>query len=251
MEQKIYIGLKGGLGNQLFQYAFGLHLVNRGLPVAGFYLNFKEDRFGRSYALDQLLSIPPTLVTELPPSTVIINSESDDAIIDYLQKHSHDSVLLDGYFQNIAYLHDTQFEKRIQHAHSVQPLVAVHVRRGDYGHHGILPFSYYTQALAKLDTPAFHVFSDEPNFAEYMFSKLPGYQGIIPPDLAKPSKEFLQLSSYAGVVMANSSFSWLAAYLAFKRHQATICCPSEWSLLSHTPNHSEKWHSIETRLIRP
>lgn len=248
---KIYISLKGGLGNQLFQYAFSLHLEKHGIDIDGFYLDFAQDKFGRSYILDELLTSKPNIVTKLPNSTIVVHSESDRAIIEYLHTVSNCTILLDGYFQNKLYVENSQIENKLHSVNEFHSEFAIHIRRGDYGHHGILPFSYYKTALLFFGMPPFRIFSDEPNYAEYMFSKVSGYSGVVLPDLTSPIREFSLLSSHAGLIMANSSFSWLASFIAHKKHHAKICTPSEWSLLSKHPGHLVGWQEIDTSLIIP
>jgi len=251
MKRKIYIRIKGGLGNQLFQFAFALHLQKRGFEVDGLWVDHSKDNYGHSFLLDTVLTTSPHVATELAAGTVLVQSESDEAIAEYLHRHPDTSVLLEGYFQNIHYLQDSGLEHHLQSPLRRYPIAAVHVRRGEYGHHGILPFSYYTQALSMLGSPEFMVYSDEPNYAEYMFAKIAGYRGTVRPNLDQPSNEFLQLTTHSSLVMANSSFSWLAAFLAFKRTGATILYPSEWTLMSIAPGHDPTWRSVNTQLIRP
>jgi hypothetical protein len=253
MSRNIYIRIKGGLGNQIFQYAFALRLELNGFHVNGFLINSGKDGFGRIYLLDAVLKSAPNIVSEVPAETVLLQSESDTTIIDFLEKNLTTSVLLDGYFQNINYLQHINLENyfKTPEPKLFHQTAAVHVRRNNFGHHGILPFSYYTKALSLLGHPQFIVYSDEVKFAEYMFSSIQGYSGIIHPNLDNPCEDFLQLTGHSSIVIANSSFSWLAAFLAFKKSKAKIIYPSEWTLMNIDPGYDPTWVSVSTNLIRP
>jgi len=249
--RKIYIRLKGGLGNQIFQYAFALTLKNSGINVDGFWIAQSLDNFGRSYLLDTVLNSAPNIVIELPQETIHVKSENLEAIVSFLQSHREASVLLDGYFQDIRYLQSSDLENHFKLPEFLMPTTAVHIRRSEYGHHGILPFSYYTDALISLGSPDFVVYGDEPNFAAYMFSKIRGYRGTVQPSVSDPAKDFLQMTTHSGIVMANSTFSWLAAFLAFKSRHARIVYPSQWTLMDIVPGHDLSWQKVQTTLIQP
>ena len=58
-----YIVIKGGLGNQLFQAAFGLALARRfGAEVRYLTHSYERDIFGRSYLLDRFANLAAPLV---------------------------------------------------------------------------------------------------------------------------------------------------------------------------------------------
>jgi len=251
MNRKIYIRLMGGMGNQIFQYAFSLRLRAFGFQINGFWHSSILDGYGRSYLLDGVLKSPPTPVAELDSSTVVVRSESLESIVAFLLANPNTSVLLQGYFQNIAYIQGLSLGDHFVRPRTQSPLTAVHVRRAEYGHHGLLPVSYYEEALATLNFPAFVVYSDEPNYAEYMFGKMLGYKGTVRPDLNRPGNDFLTLSSHSAIVMANSSFSWLAAFLAFEQSGARVVYPTEWTLMDIAPGGDPAWLPVRTMLIRP
>ena len=115
--------------------------------------------------------------------------------------------------------------------------VGVHVRRGDYlnshthSYHGLCDVPYYRAAIAllhhRLPTAKFFVFSDDPAWCRQAL--LDDEVHII--DLHPPDLGHLDLALMASCrhhIIANSSFSWWAAWLA--RHDAQIVvAPTPWT----------------------
>lgn len=251
MKSEIYIRLKGGLGNQLFQYAFGLYLESSGFPVKGYYVDFTRDTYGHDYQLHNIIPEQYITVCDIPDSTILIQSENDVAIKNYILQNAPASVLIEGYFQNVEYMEHSGLNNVIKLKDDINPLTAIHIRRGDYGHHGHLPVSYYIEALQKLGSPQFEIFSDEPNFSEYMFSNVTGFQRVIRPDLSNPAEELISLASHKSIVMANSSFSWIASYLAYKNNHSKIIYPKQWAFIGIAPGSYNDWLGMDSKLINP
>lgn len=97
--------------------------------------------------------------------------------------------------------------------------VAVHVRLGDYRRQGtpaagedgwLLPRSYYDKALASLGTNyPIALFSDEPESARELLGRNVAYVS----DGSDIKRDLFLMSSCKQIVIANSSFSWWAAWL--------------------------------------
>ena len=111
--------------------------------------------------------------------------------------------------------------------------VAVHVRRGDYAGNPSLDLcgpGYYRAAMARLrdslDRPRFHLFSDDPAWCAARLAAAD--VTIVPYEPARSPLDDLQLMSLASHhVIANSSYSWWAAWLGKKPGQRVLM-PSEW-----------------------
>lgn len=118
------------------------------------------------------------------------------------------------------------------------PSAFVHIRRGDYisdprfGREiGILSAKYYRAAIDRLSSlhpgVRLHVFSDDPSgAAEFLkgFSDL----SIVDPNRQLDTHETLQLmASCQHGIVANSSFSWWAAWL-IDHPGKTVIAPSPW-----------------------
>ncbi|GAA4752475.1 alpha-1,2-fucosyltransferase [Flavisolibacter ginsenosidimutans] len=114
--------------------------------------------------------------------------------------------------------------------------VAVHVRRGDYKNaeslrvHGVLPQQYYQQAIAYVkkhlrEEPQFYFFSDDPSAAKEL--TVEGSE-IVSGRVAKNHYEdFYLMSQCRHNIIANSSFSWWAAWLN-NHADKLVVAPKRW-----------------------
>jgi len=116
--------------------------------------------------------------------------------------------------------------------------VSLHVRRGDYvrspaaaQHHGTCDMEYYHHAIAlllkQLPEIEVFVFSDEPQWAADHL-RLPVPIHIV--DANPPDRGYLDLELMRACrhhVLANSSFSWWAAWLCVNPAQ-TVYAPRRW-----------------------
>lgn len=90
--------------------------------------------------------------------------------------------------------------------------VGIHVRRGDYVnnqfHADLFKTEYYLKAMAQFPDRQFIVITDDKKWCRDNFFNLEVYGGD------SELGDFNFLASCDGVIMANSSFSWWAAYLS-------------------------------------
>jgi Glycosyl transferase family 11 len=264
----IIIRIIGGLGNQLFQYAAARCLAEmRGtevkLDVTGF-----QDYQLRNFDLKELHTKSSIAtqqeVNELKPNGRLQRIQS--YITPYNKRkfykqpffhfdpHFHqlgNKVYLQGFFQSERYFASIQFllRKELQvkeeHLSGVQNLVttlqtknsvALHIRRGDYKneealhYHGIVPISYYQQAIALLQqrvtNPHFYIFSDDGHWVKENL-RLENAT-IISGIHSKTHFEDLYLMSQCQHnIIANSSFSWWGAWLNDNPDKIVIA-PKQW-----------------------
>lgn len=121
--------------------------------------------------------------------------------------------------------------------------VALHVRRGDYvtlksanSMHGALSVSYYKIAIddiqAKLVNPVFYVFSDDPTWCRDNLPLPLNSTLYVSHNVGGDSWQDLILMSHCQhTVIANSSFSWWAAWLADQRYgleNRLVYAPARW-----------------------
>jgi hypothetical protein len=146
-----YSTLRGGLGNQIFQYLFARRLAALGVRIDSFVPRFAGDTYGRSILVERVAREPLRLLPEgLPDGVGLIGGEDLDAIVETLSRHPDAPVLLTGYWQRIEYVDALDVSALVETPDHVNALCAVHLRRVDYGHHGHLPLRYYSDALASL-----------------------------------------------------------------------------------------------------
>ncbi len=236
----------GGLGNQLFitaaTIAYGLRFGLQPIIQDYWFYPTSSACVGREQSIiireacQQYIGQPPT------------------DIIQYNEPHWHyrtipkldGNVQLNGYFQSEQYFEDCkevikQLFYPVSFTHPLLNIsyrkVAVHIRRADYlklAHvHHLLPLSYYQHAIHYLNQPntLFLFFSDDKEFIRKTF------KGICVDD--SDENEFKLMAHCDDFIIANSTFSWWAAYLS-KTVDKTVICPKNWFSYCGPPN----WQSI-------
>ncbi|UTT68794.1 alpha-1,2-fucosyltransferase [Arthrobacter sp. DNA4] len=243
------VPLRGGFGNQLFCWAYGLGLKAHGDRV----IYDTGGQLGRGFALDGLIDrketckLPnklwrsvgstSTFWKALPWVTTVVEDESRPP---RLCDTGGSLALHWGYWQSHDYFEETSDEIHGRLAEWVgwndipmQSHCAVHVRRGDYVSDagaaavmGAQPLHYYELAMDRMREQGFD------DFVVYTDDRQWASKHLIGSDvrLAPPGgfrDDFLGLASSAALVMSNSSFSWWAAYLASRRN-VNVVGPAKW-----------------------
>ena len=169
-----------------------------------------------------------------------IFSEQRNIILDgYWQSEEYFKDIRDTILDDLTLLSDPDKEnkkmlKRINNSNSV----CLHVRRDDYisnpllqKFHGNLTPEYYNEAINsicdRINDPEFYIFSDEPEWCKRnIFTSRPHtYVDINGPD--KAPEDLRLMSACNHFIIANSSFSWWAAWLAEKAG-TIIIAPKRW-----------------------
>ena len=159
------------------------------------------------------------------------------------------TVFLEGYFQSWRYFDDCR--DRIREELTITaPLgernasllrriagensVAIHVRRGDYvglPHHGVLPLDYYRVALGRLapalDGARVFVFSDDPAWVRANFEVGRPVVVIVHNGPDSPVGDLALMAACRHFLIANSTLSWWAAWLASHQGKRVIA-PRQW-----------------------
>lgn len=132
--------------------------------------------------------------------------------------------------------HSSTLKTQIQNAMEIKPIF-VHVRLTDYKYEskfGILSSVYFDRAIDTLDqqNPGFSqpiwLFSDSPTEALQLIPSRFHSRIVMEPDADLSPAETLELMRHGnGYVIANSSFSWWAAYLR-NETAAPVIAPEPW-----------------------
>lgn len=233
------IKLYGGLGNQMFQYAFGLAMQNNGIEVA-FETSFfhKEQTPPRPYGLDKF-GLDLKISSFLDSSMI-----HEKGFMPELLKRNY--INLFGYWQYLSYYESiwdqirkvfqvsekyyTKEYLRLKEKITKCNSLSIHVRRGDYvtiPGHVVLPFLYYIEAAELIpDAEEIFIFSDDITWCREKFKK--SYFDI--PITFVDEKEYLALDLMRQCkhnVIANSTFSWWAAMLTTNTFQIVVA-PKIW-----------------------
>jgi hypothetical protein len=164
--------------------------------------------------------------------------------IDSLILKDTDFIYLDGIIGNYQdYKNDVDLIKRslnvspsftdlveiVKEEIDIEDSVSIHVRRSDYlkegSIHHILDMSYYQKAIeyfeSNTENPVFYVFSDDRQFVEESFKgknmRMIDYSGKNPDFF-----DFLAIKKCKHHIIANSTFSWWAAFLESVENRKTI-----------------------------
>ena len=116
--------------------------------------------------------------------------------------------------------------------------VCVHVRRGDYvadpavyASHGVCGEDYYAAArrrmAERLSAPRFYVFSDDQVWARTAMGSWPSTKIVDHHPAAARHADFRLMTACRHFIIANSSFSWWAAWLS-DSVEKTVIAPRNW-----------------------
>jgi hypothetical protein len=118
---------------------------------------------------------------------------------------------------------------------SADNAVSIHVRRGDYltpkalAFHGVLGPDYYQASVqlmnSRVPTPHYFIFSDDPDWCREHLD-FPGDKSIMPPG-EKAWVDLALMSKCRHNIIANSSFSWWAAWLN-NNPEKIVIAPRKW-----------------------
>ncbi|MDR1285583.1 MAG: alpha-1,2-fucosyltransferase [Campylobacteraceae bacterium] len=263
----IIVKLIGGLGNQMFQYAIGRAIAYKNndvfkLDITG----FKNYKFHNGYRLNAF-NIDEKIayideIKQLGVRNKILNKLLRMGIYNYKKDtfyvekpknetkfdpkvFSYKNLYLNGYWQNEKYFLDikdiivkeftlkksinenaTKYMKFIKNSNSI----SIHVRRGDYlKTDSFLGIEYYRKAYAyildKIDNFSFFIFSDD---IEWCKENLNFIANPIFVENTTNELEDLELMKNAKHnIIANSSFSWWAAWLNTNKDKIIIA-PNIW-----------------------
>lgn len=264
----ILIKIIGGLGNQMFQYAAGKALaLHHKTSLKVDTTSFSEQQL-RDFDLFNLHVDATIASTEEIKSLRAFNTgqriqsyfQSYPRRKFYKQRYFHfdkkffrlgPNVYLQGYFQSEKFFNTVSEDIRREFMIKKEKLVnvekfaeqlrkhnsvAIHVRRGDYKTekilkvHGILPLSYYENAIARMRSQypdvSFYVFTDDPNWVNenLHLEEVHFVSGKIS---STHFEDLYLMSTCSHNIIANSSFSWWSAWLNPNKNK-TVIAPAKW-----------------------
>ncbi|MDC1293093.1 alpha-1,2-fucosyltransferase [Amylibacter sp.] len=260
----IYSRIRGGLGNQLFQYSVARSLadqlgVDLGLDIRE-YNNLSNFEMGLSNFNIRAIFNPDGLIRHKQDGKILF------ALENLIGMHKHvyyepflsfdknvltkqDGTFLKGHWQSENYfidknkiMEDLQIvkqptEKNIQLKSKIEECnsISLHIRRGDYvsnSAHGLCDLTYYYKAVQFFidkygSNFEIFAFSDDPNWVKNNL-ELPVKINFISNNSSKNNYEDLRLMSYCEHnIIANSTFSWWGAWLN-KNPKKYIIAPKKW-----------------------
>lgn len=262
------VRFKGGLGNQMFQYAFYLSLKKRH-PFSLFAFDLEESLYCHSgFQLDKVTHTHTLnagkryqrIQKHLPRIIKYSQKVRQENSLEYAEKYLKENSLLilyDGYWQSEKYFSNIsdkvrkafRFKEELlnQKSQKLVPIlkknesVSIHIRRGDYlnltDYFGLCSISYYQKAMEYIGERypilSFIIFSDDIQWAK---ENLPCKDAIyVDWNSGSDSwQDMFLMSQCKHNVVANSSFSWWGAWLN-NNPQKIVIAPEQW--FSFSPNY--------------
>lgn len=268
------INLFGGLGNQMFQYAFYLNTKLRNISAESTFANIypldhtNSQRITDIFNLNHLEESNDSLKQEISHTEakyILTINEKADSDFQKFEDNSFPIVQYTGYWQTEKYFKPIEriirkeyiFNKELLNYKSKSMLiqienhssnsVSIHIRRGDYEnepttkqkHGNICTLLYYQKAIEYMksvigNSCPFYLFSDDPVWARDNF-QLQNCEIIDWNTVNNSWQDLLLMSACAHHIIANSSFSWWGAWLNNSPNKIVIA-PKRWLNNTETPD---------------
>tara|TARA_B100000900_G_C20602448_1_gene726295 strand:+ start:10267 stop:11043 length:777 start_codon:yes stop_codon:yes gene_type:complete len=236
MKQYAIVDLKGGLGNQIFQIAYALHLQSLGIKAV-----VDTHFFSSNMQFPRKLELKPSEFgikninfknTRVFDKFGVLFAESDTFNMSQLRKFNR----FVGYYQDFKILeyskHIFQNYLEIGDNFKDKNRVAIHIRKGDYIElQQNLSDKYYKDAINEFlkynPNSIFDIYTDEDKLdlnSEVFINVDKVYTSKMNSNSIEVMKK---ISEYSNYIIANSSFSALAAYFSTSKEKKVIY-PSPW-----------------------
>jgi len=262
----VIVKLKGGMGNQMFQYALGKHLsLKRSCPLRLDLIFMKYDKL-KDYELDKLnisnnkkthffeeiIYYMINIFHRLFPFYKYIRQKSR-RFNSQILKDATPILYLDGYWQSEKYFEgiseiireefkittkinkqNEEMLKEIQENDSI----AIHLRRRDYvsvpqikEKLGACSMNYYKKGIKliekKIENPRYFIFSDDIEWVKQNFTLVENPVFMDINSYEKGYEDLRLMRNCKHFIIANSTFSWWAAWLS-ENEEKIIIAPKNW-----------------------
>lgn len=262
-EQKVFLDNSFLINNQkttdIFtprKYELNIFRKLNGRSINSYFMRFILSKNEMLIPLKQFIPAFFRKINFIHDDTINKTPKTDKKVLNYL----------DGYFQNpVIFEHirnklinEFQFpklsERFIRIADAIKQeenSISIHVRRGDYlkpginNLHGVLSMQYYEDAIKKMDreftNPFYFIFSDDSEWCEKNFTFLKNRLVISQNNPPHVDMNLMSLCKHH--IVANSSFSWWAAWLNNKASKVVIA-PKIWFQGQETNIIPKDWISL-------
>lgn len=261
------ININGGLGNQFFQYAFARRVLQRRPQKLVLDTYFYRNHPNRQLELDSYqveydgklecigYNRIRRVVQRVPGVSFLcgIHKEQREFRFDFWTERLPYRYYT-GYWQNIRYLEDNKEELRkwftyngtiteeqqaLAYKMTKENSVAIHVRHGDYQDkqfcktYCVQEEDYYQKAIkyindinhGKIDS--FYFFSDDIEWCKQKFNDMNKVTFIDKRISQSPHTDMWLMKKCKNIIMANSTFSWWAAWLN-DNSKPNVVVPKNW-----------------------
>lgn len=230
--------IQGGLGNQMFQYAYGRNLSNKYNTEFILDSRFYDYQDKREFSLNKF---PNTILN----TKLSVNSQIHTIVDDFNYRELPNPIgfnyYLDGYWQSEKFFNESADLIRDDFKPSEETIskliktplvdtntVSLHIRRTDYvtsnGYHPVQSMEYYNNAIDSIgDYDNIFIFSDDLNWCKENLN----FKNMIFIDGFTDIEDLHLMSMCKHNIIANSSFSWWGAWLNTNLDKKVIA-PSNW-----------------------
>jgi hypothetical protein len=260
----VSVNIMGGLGNQMFQLAVAYIYAkeNRAKLIIQ---KTKREYDGRPLYWDSFLKRFQEYLVDKVPDGLGQWHQIESHHFTPLPNLTNQGIILNGYLQNINYLKSRQNEVRELFRPSSElfedvykkykPLidnrdriVVVHARRTDYlrnqdiiNYHGPLSVEYYKDAIKRMakyvSNAVYLLASDDNSFWVSVIKEVPELnRNFVVLEGENEINTIILLEQFHNFIIANSTFSWWASYLA--KDVKKIIAPFKWYGPSRTDDYS-------------
>ncbi|PWG05429.1 alpha-1,2-fucosyltransferase [Polaribacter aquimarinus] len=263
----VVVRILGGLGNQMFQYAYARSLSLKGYDVKLDISKFKTYKLHGGYQLNKfnikLKKADPLAVlygkiglkSNIKEKSLLFNGDfkslkGNEYVKGYFQTEKYFNkireTLLNDFVINQKLSINTQ--KMEQQILSTKNSCSLHIRRGDYISdekankiHGTCNLDYYHKAIEiinkKYTNTTFYIFSDDISWTKKNLKT----EKIVFVDVKSIPHEDMYLMSLCNHnITANSSFSWWGAWLNTNKNKIVIA-PRNWFIEKENEVACENW----------
>jgi hypothetical protein len=242
MPKTTTIQIKGGLGNQLFQYAYGrkLEIIDKKDVVydISFFENINTSKTTyRLFLLPKFNINSEAKFTSKKPNLI---SRIFKRIKQKITQH-YEYYQSEKFFIEIKNQIFTEFSLKTPLSDGAQNIanniklqtnsVSLHVRRGDYvkDNHQLCDLEYYYHAehyiKSKISNPLFFIFSDDIEWVRQNL-KISNCVFVSNQNITDV-EELILMSNCSHNIIANSTFSWWGAYLN-QNDGKIVIAPKQW-----------------------
>lgn len=265
------IKIIGGLGNQMFIYAFYLKMKKQYPNTRIDLSDMMHYHVHHGYEMNRIFRLPKTEFCISRPLKKVMEflffkkiyerKQQPDTLAPYEKKYVWPLLYFKGFYQSERFFVDIANEIRdafsfdvaqcneatlqmLQQIDSTKNAVSIHIRRGDYllpkhweNTGSICQSTYYQNAISamneKISEPTYFVFSDDMEWIKKNLS-LPNATYIDWNKGDNSWQDMMLMSHCRHHIICNSTFSWWGAWLN-PREDKIVLAPSRWFRNSETP----------------
>lgn len=283
------IKIMGGLGNQLFSYAFAYALAKKNktellLDKVIYHTYYKlraceldqfnikytgtiiDKSFGAGKIQRKIYNIYHSLILKYKYKAHLIEEMDSFSFREFELKDTENYHFF-GYWQNYRYFHEfkeelvrefvpkiinDELKNAISYLESRKPII-VHIRRGDYKSYrggACLSLKYYYSAINYLRSASdsnreIMIFTDDIDYCKEKFSSYCNIKYFSELFHLSDINEFYAMTKGDSYIIANSTFSWWAAYLSNSIHKVVIApVVDQWKSEFYLP----EWIKLDTEI---